>query len=72
MTARECLAACVIMFVLGGIGGWSARALTADHRYIRAAFERYEAEARFWSAQANDIITTNEIERGKRNGKKTH
>lgn len=43
---------------------------TADVRYIRALAEKHEASARYWDAQAQEIITNNTLERNQRNGSK--
>jgi hypothetical protein len=73
MTARECLAACLLAAITGGIFGWSARVLTADHRYVRALAERHEAESNYYIQQAGEIITEAKIKiKEGKHGKKTH
>ena len=56
MSARAWLAACLLAAIFGGVIGWSARVLTADHRYIRALAERHEAESDYYTRQAGEII----------------
>lgn len=70
MSPRAWLAFTATALCLGLVIGWSARVNTQTDRYVRSLAEKHEAMARYWDAQANDIITNNTLERNRRNGSK--
>jgi prephenate dehydrogenase len=65
------IAAGLILIGLGSVGGWSARALSNDHRYIRALAERDESATKFYQKEYELLAQTNEkLYRREANGKK--
>ncbi len=70
MSNRAWLIFAAVLFILGGIFGWSARLATTSDRYLRALAERHEAYDRYLNTQADFIITNNTLERKERNGSK--
>lgn len=71
MSPRAWLAFCGIILFLGIISGWTARTVTADHRYIRALAERHEAEGSYFQARYDETIHENHSDiskERKRNG----
>lgn len=73
MSAREFVLISLVLSVVGvssgALIGWNARANATSDRYIRALAEKHETQARYWEAQAHDIITNNTLERERRKGK---
>ncbi|MEI8133010.1 MAG: hypothetical protein WCG34_11305 [Leptolinea sp.] len=73
MNSLILIGAGLILLGLGGVGGWSARVVSADHRYIRALAERDEAAVKFYKQEYEALIQTNQkLYRRDANGKKTN
>lgn len=69
----ELIVLALLLLLMGGVFGWSARAVTADHRYIQALAARHEAEADYYLAQYDETIhsTNGNILKGRQqNGQK--
>lgn len=60
MSARAWLAACLLALCSAGLGGWPARASTADHRYIRALAIRHETVTDYYLQQTGQQIRDND------------
>ena len=74
MSPREFFLISLVLSIVGvssgALLGWNARAHSTKDRYIHALAEKHETQARYWEAQAHDIITNNTLERNRRDGKK--
>jgi len=67
---REWIIISLLVFISGLLAGtllgWNTRGGTTSDQYLRSLAEKHEAQARYWDAQAHDIITNNTLERERR------
>ena len=46
----------LIIFIIGGLAGWSVRVVSSRDRYLMTAAEHQAALSNYYNAQANEMI----------------